>query len=365
MTKHPLKSGEEGENLDQRAVDVLMDVVRQFVQEGRPVGSRILSRRGCQPLSPATLRNAMSDLEEEGYLYQPHTSAGRVPTDKGYRFFVNRLMGDIRSGGAEEGAAPEALEGDRRRLLDGLHDLDELFTRASRLLAEKTRQVGLVIPPVLRDAQIQHMEFLPVGGDKILVIMVTRSGLVQNKLVRSPEVYAPGELALMNRLLQERCSGLTLAQIRESLLKWMAEDRASYDAVLRRALELGRRCLEDEDADSSPGGLRVEGAANLLGQPGALEAEELLNLFAAFESKHRLVNLLTLCLQEGGLTVLIGSEIPDEQIAHCSLVLASYSSPRGEQGVLGVVGPTRMEYRRVIRAVDETARAVMGIMEEK
>jgi heat-inducible transcriptional repressor len=338
------------ETFGERGERILGDAVEAYIQSGLPVGSRRLARRGRYGLSAATVRNVLSDLEQEGYLSKPHTSAGRVPTDKGYRFYVNRIL-------ARDSVEPISVEG-REDWLGRFQSRETLLARASRLLADITHQVGMVLAPNVADAPLKHMEFLAISPRRVLAVFVAGGGLVHHKAFDVPEPYSAEDLQRAGRFLKEEFAGLTLRQMRGRLLEKMAEDRARYDTLRRRALALGQRCLE-YGAESSD--LYVEGTENLL-DGGEIEVEEMRALLAAFEEKKRIVELLGACMARPGKAVFIGTENPDEPFRCCSLVLVPYCSPEGERGALGVVGPTRMEYSKVLGAVSGVAHLVSKAM---
>lgn len=327
------------EDLDPRSSSILEAVIYAFVMDGKPVGSRTLSRKREHGLSPATIRNVMSDLEAAGYLTQPHPSAGRVPTDKGYRFYVDRL---IRSGKAE---APTPV------LPASVHEFEkskgDLLPAASQLLADLTHHVGIVITPDSFSSRLHRVEFVDVASDKVLVVLVTESGSVHNTLVPVKEKYKRDELRQMGLFLTEEFSGKTLRNMRDSLQAAMADDRARYDTLHREALELGNRYFENEDEE---GRVFLEGKTNIFSEQD-LQADEMKAIFAAFEQKSRILQILNNCLDGTGFSVIIGSENPDTGLRTCSFILSSYEMPSGETGTLGIVGPTRMEYARMLNTV--------------
>jgi heat-inducible transcriptional repressor len=281
-----------------------------------------------------------ADLEQKGYLRQMHVSSGRVPTDLGYRFYVDEVVG----AGAVH---TEALEQIRERLGRRLN-VPELIREASRTLSAASHQVGLVRGPQLASARFEHLEVRRVAPQRALAIFVTASRLVQTRLLELPEDWQQPELDALCRVLNERFCGLTLGEVRARLLVVMAEEKAMFDTLVERALELGRRAFSGEEEEQE---LLFDGAANILEVPEFADPGRMRALVQAMEEKSRLCRLLDQCLSTDRVRIFIGGELPLPELAGLSLETAPYRREGQPVGVLGVIGPTRMAYERIIPIV--------------
>lgn len=338
--------------MDRRAREIFRAIVSTHLSTGVPVGSRTLSRLSRERLSPATIRNVMADLEEMGFLEQPHTSAGRIPTERGYRLYVDSML-----------QAPPVSYGEERAIREGLlgsDDLPALLERASLLLSRLSRHLAIVVAPSLSQVILRHVEFVVLDGRRVLAIFVSHTGALQSRLLQTDEDLSQEDLTRMGNFLSSVLTGRTLPEVRNELLRLMTEEKAQYDRLLQCALELGARTFED--SASAPAGVYVEGAANLLAQAGVQDLECMRSLFRAFEDKHHIVTLLSQCLEGQGVRVLIGSESGAPEMRGMSLVAAKYGSGPAPRGALGVVGPLRMEYGRAISLVDCLARAFTEVL---
>lgn len=337
--------------LDERRREVLRTLIRLHIETGEPVGSESLSRSLNRTLSPATLRNVMADLEAMGYLDHPHTSAGRVPTDEGYRFYVDALMGLQALGPGEQRQIDEEL-----RSKDA--SAERTMERASQLLSRLSRHVGFVLIPEISRASFRHIDLVRLAHPRILVVMVSASGLVTHKVIEHEEKLTPEDLQACTNYLNANFAGLTLAEIRSRLLQLMTEEKALYDSLLQKVVALGERAFELP----SGGNVYIDGTSNILAQPEFDDLERLRSLVKTFEEKGRLVRILNACLSGDGIRVLIGHENPDPDLKDLSLVTARCTI-EGDEGLgLGVVGSTRMEYAHVVALVDHVARAVSDVL---
>ncbi len=339
------------DGLSERERRVLSLTVLCHVSSGEPVGSRFLCRRLDLDLSPATIRNTMADLEDKGYLRQPHASSGRIPTDLGYRFYVEEVV----SGRAAPGPGDVSGALGRARTDGGVTGL---VREASRLLSTLTRNAGVVLGPVLGDDRCRRLEFRRVGERRVLAIVLAGSGLVRTRLLEMEEDWRQDELDAMARLWNERFADRPLREVRDELRVVLAAERAELGSLLVQALELGRLALAgDPEAES----LHLEGAANLLDAPEFASPGKMRALLRAIEEKGRLCRLLDGCLGAGGLQVLIGGELPDE-LRELGLVTAPFGCDGRVVGVVGVIGPMRMAYERVIPAVSGTAVSLSELL---
>ncbi len=345
----------EHQTIDGRNQSILMAVIQNFIYTAEPVGSRMLSKRCDFGLSPATIRNVMSDLEEFGFLEQPHTSAGRVPTDKGYRFYVNHLP-TMQALSAEESALIA------QRFTPYRGEVDEVMAEASRLLSEVSSYAGIV----LRKSStmvFNRVEFVKVRGPQVLAIFVMESGIVQNQLIVLDEELTQDELHRISNYLNQEFSGQQLRIIRQQVLERMAEDKVKYDQLLQQAMQVGQKTFGEHAEDE--GAIDLGGTSNIMDQPEFVaNVDHMKELFKAFEEKSRLISILDQCLDESGVNVILGSETPFEDIQGCSFVTHTYNYGDRTIGVLGVIGPKRMAYPRVMAIVDYTANLISKILTE-
>jgi heat-inducible transcriptional repressor len=328
------------DELTKRERSVLSLTVWHHIRTGEPVGSRYLAQRLDLDVSPATIRNTMADLEEKGYLRQTHVSSGRVPTDRGYRFYVDEVVG-------REAVETDGLDEIRERLGRRLQ-VPELIREASRTLSSVSHQVGLVRGPQLCNARFEHLELRRVAAHRVLAIFVTTSRLVQTRLLELHEDWPQEELDAMSRIWNERFTSLTLREVRARLLAVMAEEKAVFDTLVDRALEMGRQALGVQDPEEE---LYFDGAANILDVPEFAEPGRIRALVQAIEEKGRLCGLLDQCLSTDRVRIFIGGELPLPEFSGLSLVTAPYRREGQAVGVLGVIGPTRMAYERIIPIV--------------
>jgi len=334
--------------LEERSREILQLIVRSYISTGEPVGSRTLAKQMHWRLSPATIRNIMADLEDAGFLAQPHTSAGRVPSEKGYRFFVDTI-GDSKLSRQDERYIS--------RMFAETDTPEEIMARASFVLSTITNNVGIVIAPPMAQTLLKHIEFVSLGESKILVIFVSGSGLVQRKLIRVADPYSQDELDRAGRYLVEKFAGKTLSQIRNELLQMMREEQSVYNGMMS-LLQAWRDSLTVE---SEPEAIYLDGAANILSKPEFADVERMRNLFKMFEEKSRLVKLLNECIASQAIdsvNISIGSELGIPALRDFTLIASSYACSDHNTGFLGIIGPTRMEYERGISIVGYLGRVV-------
>lgn len=340
--------------LDERSRDVLRTVIHLHVSTGEPVGSESLSRAMGRTLSSATLRNIMADLERAGYLEHPHTSAGRMPTDEGYRFYVDSLM-------SHRPLPPRELAVIDSELRPRDAPPGRVIENASHILSRLSRNVGFVVATDLTQASFRHIDLVRLGYPRILVVMVSRTGLVTNKVIEVEEDLSQDQLQTCQGYLNAHFAGLTLTAIRARLLELMCEEKALYDSLLKQVLSVGSQAFADESEETS---FYLDGTANMLEQPEFEDVSRMRTVFRAFEEKSRLVKILNACLQGEGVRIVIGHEIPDPALTDLSLV-TSFCPVEGDAGwAVGVLGPSRMEYSRVISLVEHMARAVSRALTE-
>jgi heat-inducible transcriptional repressor len=341
----------EKKELSERARLLLKILIERHIRDGQPVGSKTLVEAAGLPVSAATVRNVLSDLEERGYLSSPHTSSGRVPTSAGYRLFVDSLL------------QVESLDADSVAIMrDELNpDLPvrDLVHSASRLISSITSQAGLVTVPRKESSQLRQMEFLPLDGNRVLVIIVVNEREVQNRIIHTERPYTEEELRLATGLLNQRFSGQSLDRIKRQVVDEMEADRLSIDSYMRATLDLASKFFDEED--ESDADYVVAGETHLLGSATPEELERLQELFHAFQRKKDLLHLLERCTRADGIQIFIGEEAGYDVLGGFSVVAAPYTDGANTLGVLGVIGPTRMAYDRVIPVVDLTARVLSSV----
>ena len=341
--------------LDQRSQSILVELIRDHIEEAEPVGSRTLARKHFQKLSPATIRNVMSDLEDMGYLHRPHVSAGRVPTDQGYRFFVNHLMSlpDL----------PEVGISHNPDRISKTQGFDGVLESACSQLSENLHQTGLVMLPSFSSTRFKHIDFIKVGQSEALAVFYSELGILQNKIIPIEKDITQDQLTSISKFLNEEFSGKTIKTIRQELLHRIQTEREHYNQLISRAMELSTQVFGEEEQG---GELLVEGALNFLDHPEfAGDLDKIKALFKTLEEKTKLINLLDLCLQQDGLTILIGEENVEEEITGCSLIAKNYELDGNRIGTIAAFGPKRMDYTKVISVVNHTARKVSELLSER
>lgn len=330
-------------------------VIANYITTAEPVGSRTISKQGAVGVSPATIRNVMADLEEMGYLRQPHVSAGRVPTSMGLRFYVDSIL-QVRELDAQVKAhIHQALEA------RNVQDLGEILKAASRALSNMSQQVAVVAAPNPEHEVFRHMEFILLDVGLILVVFVSKGGAVQNRIIQAEPDLKQEDLDKYTRYLNDLLAELTLSQLKERVAQEMAREKVRFDLILSRALDLGQKALEQ----GVDGDLFIEGQTNLMGLPEFKDITRLRRIFRAFEEKSTLLRLLEKAAASQGLQIFMSPENHLEGLEGLTAVTSSYGGEERTMGALGIIGPTRMDYSKVIPIVDYTARLVSRILEER
>jgi heat-inducible transcriptional repressor len=333
--------------ISDRAQQLLKVLVESYIRDGQPVGSRALSRDSGLALSAATIRNVMADLESYGFVSSPHTSAGRVPTPKGYRFFIDTLL---------EVRPMEAAAADQMRIqLSGAGDSRMLVSAASQLLSSVTQMAGVVSLQTPQAASLTHIEFLPLSEQRLLVILVFDDREVQNRVVTLERTIPPEELRRAAAALNEQFRGRTLDEVRQELIEQLSEMREKLNQGMVDTISVAQQLFGAGERRSDME-LVVAGETNLMGYGELSSVEKLRRLFEAFDEKRAILQLLDSSLHGQGVQIFIGRESGYQILDDCSVVTAPYSADNGAVGVIGVIGPTRMAYERVIPVVDLTAK---------
>jgi heat-inducible transcriptional repressor len=333
--------------LPTRDREILVALIRQFITSGAPVGSKALTVHLPEPLSSATIRNVLAALEEDGFLAQPHVSAGRIPTEKAYRFYVDRVAAGARLAPDTERYIELTLRSDADRL-------ERLMAKASRTLSEVSHNVGLVLAPALEEKLLEHIKFVNLPDHRVLVVIVSKPDLVENRVVRLEDEFTQEELDQAANFLNAEFRGWSLGTIRLEVFKRLEADTILCDRLLKNVATLFVwGALSEEET----GPLFVDGTAKILERPEFEDVQKIKQLVKTLEEKAKLVRILGACLQtpEAGVRILIGRENSEKQMQHCTLVVAPLHYRDRAVGALGVVGPTRMEYDRAISTVDYVA----------
>ncbi len=338
--------------LDDRDKAVLQAVIDSYIATGQPVGSTGLVRKYDFGVSSATLRNIMAELEELGFLTHPHTSAGRIPTEKGYRYYIDSLISvepDSEDFRTRLGEVPDLQS-------DGLH---ELMEEASQFLATLSHYTGVVVAPTSQEDSYRHIEFIRLRGRQVLIIFVTKSGAVLNKLIELDDRISQSELNAFSSYLDEELERWTLAQVRQRLLERMQEARQVFSRLMDETYRASRE-VQERDGEK----VYIGGASQMVDAPDFADIDKMRLLFKAFEEKYKLLRLLDKTVAAEGIKVFIGSENPYFVMQGCSLVVGKYTAGN-VAGALGVIGPVRMQYRQVIQVVDYTSRLLSRILQER
>ena len=341
--------------LNERKQRLLMALVERHIRHGQPVGSKPLATGSGLAVSPATIRNLMAELEDMGLLASPHTSAGRVPTERGYRLYVDTLL----ASSTMERPDNARLRDELRQMLAPDQSPEALVSQASRSLAELTRMAGLVAVPRRDVTTLRQVEFLPLSGQRVLVVLVVNRSEVQNRIIQTSRDYNEVELRQAANYINKTYAGCDLDNICEGLLSTMDADRAQMDVLMQATMDIAGKALRQDRKDSD---YVVSGESNLL-EGGQMDSiEKVRDLFDAFNRKRDILHLLERSMKADGVQIFIGRESGYQPFEEYSLVSAPYKVDNGPVGVLAVVGPTRMDYEKVIPTVDITARILSAAL---
>lgn len=338
--------------LNYRNRRILYAVLTEYIASGEPVGSRRIAKRYGINLSPATIRNVLADLEEAGYLTQPHTSAGRVPTDLGFRVFVDALV-QMRDVTEEDRAAVLAR-------LSNLSPADDIMRETGRLLSKLTGVAAVLSPPKAAEERLSQLRFMPLREGQLLAVLVTSSGAVQNRVLSFAEALEVGELERVNNYLAELVEGRRLIDLRNEVKRLMDSERDQYQALQKRADEILAVVPEESDRK-----IVIEGQGVLFDRPEFGDSEKIRGYLKTFEEHERLVSMLDQTLSSGGVQVLIGSETNIESVKDITVIASSYGGTGSAEGAVAVIGPTRMDYAKVVPLVDFTARVMSEVIDAR
>lgn len=344
----------KSQDLNERSLYLLKALVERYIQDGQPVGSRALSKDMQLKLSPASIRNVMADLEDMGLIHAPHTSAGRVPTVTGYRLFVDSLLTvkPLKSSELDQLQNSLTLEADK---------MSNIVGKASKILSEVTQMAGVVTLPRRESMILRHIEFLPMSNTRVLVIFVTDGEEIHNKIIHTTKLYSAAELQQAANYLNSIYTGRSLAKIREQVVKDLEHDRSLVNQGMLDAVSMAQLTFDQQPTDDYV----LSGETNLMGFSELSDMDCLKQLFEAFNQKRSVIHLLDQCLAADGVQIFIGEESGYRAFDHCSLVTSTYSVNDEVVGVLGVIGPTRMAYQKVIPFVDVTAKLLGAALNPK
>lgn len=340
-------------DIDKRSEEILSSLIATFSSTFTPVGSSTLARYLGNHYSSATIRNIMNDLEGAGLLTHRHTSGGRIPTEKGIRYYVDKLL-------KVEQMADDRVEEIRSRYNAEMSSVTSVFKRTSALLSGLSSYAGLVVAPMMKDIVIKQMEFISISKGRVLGIFVGRDGLVENRIIKFEESLTHADIEKINNYCNRTFYGLTLSDAKDKLARELHVAKQEYDKMISRALILSQGLLTDMEKAE----LFVEGGSQLLSVPEFFDSGKASTLINALDEKRRLIDLLNNALESDTINVFIGSESGYDAVADCSLVSASYGKDGKVLGTLGVIGPKRMDYSKVIPIVDCTARLLSDFLGE-
>ncbi len=345
-------------SMKQRDLILMKSLIESYVREGHPVGSKALLQSSHLSVSPATIRNIMSDLEKQGLLLSPHTSAGRIPTTQGLRIFVDRLV-QVKS------IEKETLQ-QLKRTLDPAQETQTILGKASAVLSDMTQMASLVQMPSKPIQRIQQVDFVPLSDNRVLVVLVLQDDEIQNRVIKVERPYNRDELAIMANFLNQHVAGKDLSNARNELLQQMIDEKEQLDTLTRQAILFAKQGLDapTQQVDDK-NGFHLSGQTNLVSMAGQGQLENLERIFQAFKQKQQIMSILDRSMVAEGVKIFIGEESGSRNLRDCSIVTAPYKLNGEPVGVLAVVGPTRMHYDRVIPIVDVTAKLLSSALSQK
>jgi heat-inducible transcriptional repressor len=337
--------------LDERSEKVLLAIIQTHTACNSPVGSFKVTKRFSFNLSPATIRNTMAELEEMGYVTQPHTSAGRIPTEKGYRYYVDMLL-------KEHASSKNLLDSLYKRLRNIEKDISKMIIETSRELSLTTKYIGIVTPPRLEEIILKHVRFIRYDKTRILCILISEDGIIKNKFVTLRGIRSQRQLERIANYLNNRFSGATLREIRDNIMVQISREKIVCDRLITNALITFRDIISREDEDLLGG---LTGTSNL---PDFVDIKKIKDILEAVEDKHFILKLLDQIRSSEGLQILVGLEDIIPQMKEMSLVASTYTDRVNARGTIGILGPTRMNYKKLIPIVEQTAYTLTQILAE-
>jgi len=338
--------------LSDREETVLRVIVDEYINSSQPVGSRYVSKTGFLSLSPASIRNIMSDLKDKGYIIQPHTSSGRVPTDTGFKYYIDKFI-------AISNNDLQDLQNEFRDLNDV--NVRSIFDSISRKLGDLTHSIGFVISPKLNTMYLKHIEFIRLNSDTVLTVIVTKSGIVHNMLMNIDESIKDNDLVRVANYLNDKFKDKTLLEVKEQLVNEMRDNKDKVNELTEKVIKVSQNLFDDADFGSE---IILHGTSNIIGQPEFKDTEKLKDFLKAFEEKHFAYQILERCMRENGVKIFIGSDLGSDSVEELGLVTKPYLRDDKTIGTLGVIGPKRMKYPEVIPIVDFTAEIITNLLKK-
>ena len=339
----------------QRTLTLFKLLVERYIREGVPVGSKVLAQDFGHQLSAAAIRHVMADLEAQGLIISPHTSAGRVPTEKGFRTFVDTLLT----------VKPLALQ-DQHQLhaeFEPSQDVTDMVDSTSQMLSRLTRLVGIVSTPQYTQVALRQLELLPLSGRRVLVVLVLNEQDVYNRIIETDRDYTAAELKQAAHSLNSQFAGQDLQSVRQALLVALRADKTAMDQLMAAAIEVGSKAFTSASQDRTRANYVLSGAWSLLDDPGQ-DVSQLQQLLQVFEQKRDMLYLINQCIQADDVQIFIGSESGHDALQQCSIIMSPYRAEGRAIGVLGVIGPTRMAYDRAIATVELTAKILSSALNQ-
>ena len=340
--------------LQPREIGVLTTLIEDYIQTAVPVGSRTIAKKSSLNLSPASIRNIMADLTEKGYLEQPHTSAGRIPSAMGFRFYVDTIL-------KYPPLSTEKRHQMTEHLGDARLDVPDMLRNASRLLSAFTRQVGMVLAPKASDIGFKHIDLVLLKPGLVMAILVVGGGIVQNKIIPADPAVGSDDLVKYGNYLNQLFHGRTLSQVRAKLVREMEAARRQYQSMTRQALTLAREAFATDRERE----VFVEGTINFFGHPEFSNPSRLRELLALLEERTRLLDLLDQVSSPEGLSIFFGREVEQDGFQGYTLISSPYLGQDGPLGVVGVIGPIRMDYAKVVPLVEFTSQVISKLLKNR
>jgi len=342
------------EELNERSQNILEAIVEDYISSAEPVGSRAITKRHSFNLSPASVRNVMSDLEDMGFLCSPHTSAGRIPTEKGFHYYIDSLLQVRDLSKAEESKLRQNYR------FKGMK-MEDIMQEVGRVMSGLSKYTGLVMAPKFASTVFRQIEFIRLSHGRVLVVYVSETGLVQNKVIEGAPELGQRELEQISNYLNHELTGMCIHDVREKISRELQDERSRYDQLQKQALSLSSVALQEEAEDL----VFVSGTSLMLDQPEFSTPDQMKRIIKALESKSTLIKLLDRSQSAQGVQIFIGSQSQQTDLEGCSLITSNFSNKKGAIGTLGVIGPVRMPYSDVIPIVDFTAQMVSRILERE
>ena len=341
--------------LNDRASRLLKQLVMSYISDGQPVGSKKLAHDAGLDISSATIRNVMSGLEKRGLVKAPHTSAGRIPTEQGFRLFVDSLL--------EVMPLQRQMVNQLKKQLNPDKDTESLLSSASQMVSELTHMAGIITIPRPNQSALRHIEFLPLPDRRVLAILVINEKEVQNRVIHLEREYSAEELHTAANFINRNFAGKDIFEIRKSLLAELETARERMDSIMQSAVEVASKALTSDEKDNKKSYV-VKGESNLVRYSETTDTQQLQQLLGLFDHKREMLGLLDRCIQSEGVKIFIGHEVGFEGLGDCSVITAPYSVDGQILGVLGVIGPTRIKYDKVVPVVDITARLLSDALQQ-